>query len=83
MSDQRIVIAGGEVLTGGQYVEPSTEIYNAGATTWQPGPDLPVPVHGVAAGAIDGRFTAVSGSTAAGLTTGATGRVFELALPDS
>ena len=80
---QRIVIAGGEVLTGGQFVEPSSEIYSAGATTWQPGPDLPVPVHGVAAGAIDGRFTAVSGSTAAGLTTGATGRVFELALPDS
>lgn len=77
----RIVLAGGEVLTGGTYVEPSSEIYNAGAMIWVPGPDLPVPVHGVAGGAIDGRFVIVSGSTAAGLTTGATGRVFELALP--
>jgi N-acetylneuraminic acid mutarotase len=77
----RIVIGGGEVIFSGVYIEPTVEIYNAGAVGWQYGPDLPVPVHGVAAGAVDGRIVLVSGSTQAGLTTGATGRVFELTLP--
>lgn len=77
-----IVIAGGEVLAAPAYIEPSTEIYSAGQQRWQFGPDLPVPVHGVAAGALGNRFVLVSGSTIVGSMFGATGRVFELALPD-
>jgi len=77
----RMVVGGGEVIYSGVYVERSVEIYNVGALAWQAGPELPVPVHGVAGGAVDGRFLLVSGSTEAGLTTGATGRVFELTLP--
>jgi len=77
----RIVIGGGEVIGSGRYVEPSVEIYNAGGNTWAAGPDLPVPVHGTAGGAINGRFLIVSGSTVAGTAQGNTGRVFELLLP--
>ena len=77
----RMVVGGGEVIFSGIYVERSVEIYNAGAVGWEAGPDLPVPVHGVAGGAVDGRFLLVSGSTEAGLTSGGTGRVFELTLP--
>lgn len=82
VSGARIVIAGGEVLESNPtFVEPSSEIYNAGATLWQAGPDLPVPVHGVAGGAVGNRVFVISGATRAGFTTGATGRVFELTLP--
>lgn len=82
VSGARIVIAGGEVLnTNPISVEPSSEIYNAGANLWDAGPDLPVPVHGVAAGAVGHRVYVISGATRAGFTTGATGRVFELTLP--
>ena len=77
----RIVIGGGEVIFQGTYVEGSTEVYGAGAVGWEAAPALPVPVHGVAAGEVDGRFLVVSGSTDAGLATGNTGRVFELTLP--
>jgi hypothetical protein len=77
----RIVIGGGEVIFRGTYVEGSVEVYGAGAVGWEAGPELPVAVHGVAAGAVDGRYVLVSGSTVAGATTGATGRVFELTLP--
>lgn len=77
----RIVIGGGEVIFRGTYVERSVEVIAAGAVAWEAAPELPVPVHGVAAGALDGRFVLVSGSTEAGLTAGATGRVFELTLP--
>jgi hypothetical protein len=77
----RIVIGGGEVIFQGTYVELSVEVYGAGAVGWETGPELPVAVHGVAAGALDGRFVLVSGSTEAGLTSGGTGRVFELTLP--
>lgn len=81
VAGDRIVIGGGEVLFSGVYVVPSVEIYSAGGAGWQYGPDLPVPVHGVAAGALDGRFILVSGATVAGATSGATGRTFELTLP--
>ena len=77
----RMVVGGGEIIFNGAYVERSVEIYNAGADGWLAGPELPVPVHGVAGGAVDGRFLLVSGSTQAGLTSGGTGRVFELTLP--
>ena len=76
----RIVVGGGEVLDAGVFVEPSTESYAAGSAGWLQGPDLPVPVHGVAgAGHVD-RFYLVSGSTQAGAATGATGRLFSLRL---
>ena len=73
-------ILGSDQDSGSLTVEYS-EIYNAGATLWQGGPDLPVAVHGVAGGAIGHRVVVVSGATRAGFTTGATGRVFELTLP--
>lgn len=77
----RIVLTGGEVLERGSYVEGRTEIYSAGADAWEAGPDLPVPVHGVSGVAVEDRFIVVSGSTNAGLATGATRRVYELRLP--
>jgi N-acetylneuraminic acid mutarotase len=80
----RIVIAGGEILSGIPFViEPSTEILVAGSDTWNFGPVLPVPVHGTVAGVSGNRFFLISGSTLAGQGSGATGRVFEMVLPSN
>lgn len=76
----RIVLTGGEVLERGVRLEGRTEIYTAGDTDWQQGPDLPVPVHGVSGVGVGRRFIVVSGSQRPGQETGATGRVFELNL---
>ncbi len=77
----RLVIAGGEVIDAGLYVEASSEILGAGANAWEFGPDLPVPVHGTIAGGVGNRFILISGSTIAGQGIGRTGRVFEMAIP--
>ena len=77
---RHIVITGGEVLEQSLYVEGRSELYTAGADSWVPAPDLPVPVHGTAAAGIDGRVIVVAGATEAGTTRGATGRTFELDL---
>ncbi len=76
----QIVIAGGEVLSAPVRVEPSVEIYTAGADLWRIGPSLPVPVHGVTGASLSGRFYAVGGSTTAGTANGNTGRLFSILL---
>jgi hypothetical protein len=76
----QIVIGGGEFLGPPIRLEPSVEIYTAGSTSWQFGPDLPIPVHGVPGAALNGRFYAVSGSTAAGAADAGTGRMFSISL---
>ena len=77
----RIVVGGGELLTGGVRLEPTVEVFTSGDSVWRPTLNLPVPVHGVAAGAAQGRWFLVSGSTIAGSFAGANGRVFEY-IPD-
>jgi N-acetylneuraminic acid mutarotase len=72
----QIIIGGGEILTAPFRTEPSVEIYTAGGEGWNLGPNLPVSVHGTAAGSIGGRFYLVSGSTIAGSDAGQTGRLF-------
>lgn len=71
------------IVTGGEqsHVFPAllvgvTEVYAAGSQGWLSGPRLTQAVHGVPGVSLDGRFYVVSGSDRAGLTTGATGRVF-------
>jgi hypothetical protein len=76
--DDRIWVAGGEVLQPALFIEPSTESYSAGSDGWLRGPDLPAPVHGVGGAGHEGRFYVVSGSTEAGAARGATGRLFSL-----
>lgn len=78
--DQRIVVGGGEVLRPGVYVERSSESYAAGSEGWVLGPNLPLPVHGTAGAAHDGRFYVVAGSTVGASSEGQTGRVFSLRL---
>lgn len=75
--DDRIVVAGGEVIAGVFYLQPSGESIVAGAQDWSLGPNLPLAVHGTAGGAVSGRFFVVSGSDVAGSVEGARGRVFE------
>ncbi|HET6604542.1 MAG TPA: hypothetical protein VFG21_10090 [Xanthomonadaceae bacterium] len=78
---ERIMIGGGELVSGrAAELEPTVEIYTAGAERWRFGPNLPVAVHGVPGAALDGRFVVVSGSALAGQEAGATGRVFELTI---
>lgn len=77
----QIVIGGGEFISAAPgRVEPTLEVYAAGDSAWRTGPLLAVPVHGVAGAVVDGRFHVVSGSTVAGSTQGATGRVFSIRL---
>lgn len=78
----QIVIGGGEVLGATQVLparlEPTVELIVAGADRWTLAGEVPVRVHGVPGVALNGRFHVVSGSASAGLTTGATGRVFAI-----
>jgi len=73
----QIVMTGGEQINGLQVnVIGVTHVYPAGSDRWSNGPPLPQAVHGVPGASLDGRFYVISGSTDAGLATGATGRVF-------
>ena len=76
----QIVIGGGENINGAFRLEPSVEIYTAGRNDWQFGPDMPIAVHGVAAGGLNGRFYVVSGSTAPGTAVGNTGKLHSILL---
>lgn len=79
VAGDRIVVGGGEFLsTTPPFVLDSTEVYAAGASAWQIGPRLPVPVHGAPGAVVNGRFYLVSGSTRATSAGSRTGRLFEL-----
>lgn len=80
-SGNRLVVTGGEVVVSGLYAIAQTEVLRAGANAWEAGPDLPAGVHGVGGAMLGQSFLAVSGSTQAGLASGATGRLYELVLP--
>lgn len=75
----QIVVAGGEFIGGmSGRLEPSTEVYVAGAESWHDAQQLAEPVHGTAAVVVDGRFLIVSGSTIPTSTGGATGRLYSI-----
>lgn len=77
----QIVVGGGELINITPFrLEPTVEVIVAGGDRWAFAPNLPVPVHGVAGAAANGRFYAISGSTNAGSRFGATGRVFAIEL---
>ncbi len=76
----QIIVAGGEIVNGALRLEGSVEVFTAGGDGWKFAQPLPVPVHGVSGGVVNGRFYVVSGSTQAGQTFGATGRVFSIKL---
>ena len=76
----QIVIAGGEIITAPIRVEPTVEVFGAGAQAWALGPNLSVPVHGVTGNVINGRFYLAGGSTTAGTEDGNTGRMFSIVL---
>lgn len=72
----QIALTGGEGFASQAYLIDQTEVYAAGSERWEFGPVQTVGVHGVGGAAVDGRFYTVSGSTRAGLASGATGRLF-------
>jgi hypothetical protein len=73
----RIAIAGGEHVTASPpRLEPGFEVYSAGSEGFRLFQQMPLPVHGVAGGAVGNVFYAVSGSTQPTQTTGATGRTW-------
>ena len=76
-NDRHIMVAGGEVIDLGLYIEPSSEAIGIGEQSWALGPDLPVPVHGTDGAELEGRLFVVSGSNRAGSAQGAQGRLFE------
>lgn len=78
--DGQLVVAGGELLSGGARLEPSVEVLAPGADAWQFAPDMPVALHGVGGAAAAGRFWLLGGSTVAGSAAGQSARTFSLQL---
>ena len=58
----RIVVLGGEVLSGSRRTLDSVEIFDPAQGRWQPGPALPVPLHGVPAVSVNARLYVLGGS---------------------
>ena len=57
----RIVVLGGEVLSGSRRTLDSVEIFDPAQGRWQPGPALPVPLHGVPAVSVNARLYVLGG----------------------
>ena len=75
-----LVVAGGELLSGGARLERSVEVLAPGADAWRFAPEMPVALHGVGGAAALGRFWLLGGSTIAGSPVGQSARTFSLAL---
>jgi N-acetylneuraminic acid mutarotase len=62
----KIVVVGGEVLSGNNRALTSVEIYDPVSDSWSDGPVLPVGLHGVPAIGIEDTLYLIGGSDAAG-----------------
>jgi hypothetical protein len=60
------MVAGGEVIINGQETLASFELLAPTSDTWQLGPDLIYPMHGVGGAEFEGRFLLLGGSRRAG-----------------
>lgn len=77
----RIIVSGGEFLSTDPWsVTAATEVYSAGSTNWVPGPNLPLPLHGIPGVNWRNRFFVLGGSQVAGIAAN-TNKVYELELP--
>ena len=65
--DGRIVVAGGEVLTGERRALTSVEIYDPATEQWTAGPNLPVGLHGMPMIAYEDTLYVIGGSDWAGM----------------
>jgi N-acetylneuraminic acid mutarotase len=64
--DGRIVVIGGEVLSGPNTALTSVEVFDPQTESWTAGPDLPVGLHGVPAAAVNSELYILGGSDRAG-----------------
>jgi hypothetical protein len=78
--DGHLVVAGGEVFTGGVRLEPSVEVLAPGAPAWRLAGDMPLALHGVGGAAVGRRFYLLGGSTVAGSAGGGNTRTFSAEL---
>jgi N-acetylneuraminic acid mutarotase len=62
----KIVVAGGEILSGNNRALTSVEIYDPATDSWADGPDLPIGLHGVPAVGLENTLYLLGGSDAAG-----------------
>ncbi len=77
----QIVVGGGEVLGTQPFsIEPTVEVYTAGGLDWRFGPNLPIPVHGVAGAGIGDRFYVLSGARMPGTAALSTGQMHSIVL---
>jgi hypothetical protein len=74
---ERIVVTGGEVLTGSNHALGSLEVLNSNKDEWIFGPALPVTLHGVPAVEVDGNLYVIGGADIAGTAINK-GRLFVL-----
>jgi N-acetylneuraminic acid mutarotase len=74
-------VFGGEVFMTGRQTLASAEVLRRNATAFAPGPELPVPLHGVPVVAAEGHFYVLGGSERAGAIANH-GRVFRMKVPD-
>lgn len=75
-------VFGGEVIMNGRQTLASTEVLRRNAGAFAPGPELPLPLHGVPVVVADGYFYVLGGSARAGAIENR-GRVFRLKTPQS
>jgi N-acetylneuraminic acid mutarotase len=73
----RIVVAGGEVLTGNNHALDSVEVLSPDENEWVFGPALPVTLHGVPAVEVDNNLYVIGGADVAGTAINK-GRLFAL-----
>jgi hypothetical protein len=78
--DGHLVVAGGEVFTGGVRLEPSVELLAPGAAAWRLAGNMPLALHGVGGAGIGRRFYLLGGSTVAGSAGGGNPRTFSAEL---
>lgn len=78
--DGHLVVAGGEVFTGGVRLEPSVEVLAPGANAWRLAGTMPLALHGVGGAGVGGRFYLLGGSTVAASAGGGNPRTFSAGL---
>jgi hypothetical protein len=69
---------GGEDLSPGGSTYPQHEVYDPATDSWQPGPPLPTPRHGLAAQVVGGRLYVIGGGPTPNLSVSSAVEIFEL-----
>ena len=79
--NDRIYVAGGEILSAARRTENTVEIYEPATDSWSNAPPMPAPAHGFPFLAFDDRLYIIGGSDQAGASLNR-GRILMFELSD-